>query len=488
MTGLSGLLSQVQNDALLLPLCVGHVLAARARRSRGRRAGLLLPLVAGATIIDAADRRAGRGGRRAGRALVRRARCARASLRSRAALRVIVIAARASFGAARCAVGGCSTCTSTSWLWPIAREGGGAPATAQLRPRAARARAAAHRRVRRVRQPLAADLAGARRRGRDRRPARRPCSPSPASPPSSSAPCTGDLMRERRRLGFWGGRRARLVPRRLHRAARERGLRRRRSPTSSARYFVGFAAAYAALVGTAVASMAQARARGSCAAARAASRSLLVWQMLDTAYPWAGRMSATEIRDPFEVVDRRGELAVADARRRPRRPARSRPGSAGGCCCWSIALLAARGRCPARARHAELPPRQRGEPRRVIEQLAEHGTPPVLGKDSYMSIRPAPVPPRTVVLHRLDPGDVAVRGSRDLAYPQALGLRPRPTPTTSPSPSHGSCPGTTGSWRCACSGLLLACAADRVPVGRPCARHGRPTRSRPAWPRSCSAR
>jgi hypothetical protein len=60
------------------------------------------------------------------------------------------------------------------------------------------------------------------------------------------------------------------------------------APDFVARYFVAFAAAYAALVGTAVASMSSSRpwlVRGfACALAL-----LISWQLLDTAYPsWVG--------------------------------------------------------------------------------------------------------------------------------------------------------------------------------------------------------
>ncbi len=48
MAGVTGMLSQVQNDALLLPLCVATFWLL-ARDLRRRRSGLLLPLVAGAS-------------------------------------------------------------------------------------------------------------------------------------------------------------------------------------------------------------------------------------------------------------------------------------------------------------------------------------------------------------------------------------------------------------------------------------------------------
>jgi hypothetical protein len=98
---------------------------------------------------------------------------------------------------------------------------------------------------------------------------------------------SGELLRERRRLAFWVGVAlvsfvsAFLVL--LANAISVGG-----SPDFVARYFVAFAAAYAALVGTAVASMSNSRpwlVRG-CACALAL---VLWWQMLDTAYPsWVG--------------------------------------------------------------------------------------------------------------------------------------------------------------------------------------------------------
>jgi hypothetical protein len=98
---------------------------------------------------------------------------------------------------------------------------------------------------------------------------------------------SGELLRERRRLAFWIA--AALVSFAsafvvlLANAVSVGG-----SPDFVARYFVAYACAYAAIVGTAVASMASSRpwlVRGSaCALAL-----VLFWQLLDTAYPsWVG--------------------------------------------------------------------------------------------------------------------------------------------------------------------------------------------------------
>ena len=95
---------------------------------------------------------------------------------------------------------------------------------------------------------------------------------------------SGELLRERRRLGFWGG--VALVSFvstfvvLLANAASVGG-----QPDFVARYFVAFAAAYAALIGTAVASMAGSRVWLTRGCVGAVSLGL-VWQMLDTAYPW----------------------------------------------------------------------------------------------------------------------------------------------------------------------------------------------------------
>jgi hypothetical protein len=96
---------------------------------------------------------------------------------------------------------------------------------------------------------------------------------------------TGDAIVERRRLGYWSAVAlasfAGTFIVLLANAASVGGV-----PDFVARYFVAFAAAYAALVGTAVASMASTRPWliriCSCGVAL-----LLCWMMLDVAYPWA---------------------------------------------------------------------------------------------------------------------------------------------------------------------------------------------------------
>ena len=82
------------------------------------------------------------------------------------------------------------------------------------------------------------------------------------------------------------------------------------TPDFVARYFVAFAAAYAAFAATAVTSVANGRpwlARG-CACGLAL---VLSWQMLDLAYPVAGRVSTASMRDPFTVADVDAELPLA---------------------------------------------------------------------------------------------------------------------------------------------------------------------------------
>lgn len=129
-------------------------------------------------------------------------------------------------------------------------------------------------------------------------------------------------------------------------------------------------------------------------------------------------MSVSEARDPFEVVDPGGELAVAAiADERETWPLETWLGR--GLLLVAVTLMLFVG---IRLMHDTPNYRPDNEANRiaVIEQLAAHGTPPVVRKDSYMIDPVGPLPPRTVALHRLTPGTAAVQPN--LAYPQALGL------------------------------------------------------------------
>ena len=125
----------------------------------------------------------------------------------------------------------------------------------------------------------------------------------------------GELLRERLRLGFWGAvalsrSSARLLV--LLANAASVGA----SPDFVARYFVAFAAAYAALSAPRWRPW-RAAGCGSSADASVGSRSARLADARPR-LPLARRMSATALRDPFEVVD-------ADARAaRSRRSASDR--------------------------------------------------------------------------------------------------------------------------------------------------------------------
>jgi Dolichyl-phosphate-mannose-protein mannosyltransferase len=278
MSGLTSLLSQVQNDALLLPLSAA-LLWLLARDLRSGRAGLLMPLIAGATIVTqliagpaavvavlvalAADRQL--------RAL---------SWRSRAWLRIVV--PRLAIFALPVLPWVAFNLYEYHWLWPISTGPAAAPAsrnTALLEHVVELLYSAAfavygslwlH-----LWPVLATDL---------RTPAVIAFAGLAALVVGLSS---GELLRERRRLAFWIA--AALVSFAsafavlLANAVSVGG-----SPDFVARYFVAYACAYAALVGTAVASMASGRpwlVRGAaCAFAL-----VLFWQVLDTAYPsWVG--------------------------------------------------------------------------------------------------------------------------------------------------------------------------------------------------------
>jgi hypothetical protein len=278
MAGLTSLLSQVQNDALLLPLSAA-LFWTLARDLRARRAGLALPLIAGATIVTqlvagplavvavlvalAADRRL--------RAL---------AWRSRDWLRLVVT--RLGVFALPVLPWVAFNLYEYQWFWPISTGPAGAPAShnpALLEHVVELVHSAAFAVYGSlwlyIWPVLATDL---------REPAVIAFAGLAALIVGLS---TGELLRERRRLAFWIA--AALVSFGsafvvlLANAVSVGG-----SPDFVARYFVAYACTYAAIVSTAVASMASGRpwlVRGSaCALAL-----VLLWQMLDTAYPsWVG--------------------------------------------------------------------------------------------------------------------------------------------------------------------------------------------------------
>jgi hypothetical protein len=278
MSGLTSLLSQVQNDALLLPLSAG-LFWLLARDIRSGRAGLMLPLVAGATVVTQLV--AGPAALVAVLvALGADLRLRELSWRTRAWLRPVVT--RLALLALPVAPWMTFNLYEYHWFWPISSGPGVGSGSRNF--------ALVHHIVELLYSAafavygslwlfiwptLATDL---------RAPPVIACAGLAAL---IVGLYSGDLLRERRRLAFWVGVAlvsfvsAFLVL--LANAISVGG-----APDFVARYFVAFAAAYAAVVGTAVASMSSSRpwlVRG-CACALAL---VLSWQMLDTAYPsWVG--------------------------------------------------------------------------------------------------------------------------------------------------------------------------------------------------------
>jgi 4-amino-4-deoxy-L-arabinose transferase-like glycosyltransferase len=281
MAGLTGVLSQVQNDALLLPLCVATFWLL-ARDLRRRRAGLLLPLVAGATIITQLI---------AGPAAVVAvlaglhgdARLRGVSWRSRAVLRLA--ASRIGMFALPVAPWVVFNLHEYRWFWPIVRGGdGGASAGAVTGDPGLYQHAVEllHAAVLGVMGGLWLQIWPVQNLfvATDLRPAAVIAFAGGAA--LVAALWSGDLLRERRRLAFWAA--VMLVSFvgvfvvLLANASSTHGV-----PDFVARYFVAFAAAYAAFVGTAVAGISESRpwiVRGcSCGVAL-----VLAWMMLDVAY------------------------------------------------------------------------------------------------------------------------------------------------------------------------------------------------------------
>lgn len=275
MTGLTSLLSQVQNDALLLPICVA-MFWLLARDLRRRRSGLMLPFVAGATVLTHLV---------AGPAAVVAvllgvgADWRLVSWRSREAVRLV--SSRLATFALPLLPWVAFNLYKYSWFWPIGGSvtGGGAPATRNI-GLVRHSVELLHSAAMGVFGSLWLQLWPG---GTDARPSVVIAAAGFAA--LIVALCSGELLRERRRLGFWAGVAivsflgAFIVL--LANAISVGG-----APDFVGRYFAAFAAAYAAFIATAVASMSSRHpwvVRGcSCGIALA-----LAWQMLDVAYPWA---------------------------------------------------------------------------------------------------------------------------------------------------------------------------------------------------------
>jgi Dolichyl-phosphate-mannose-protein mannosyltransferase len=278
MTGLTSLLSQVQNDALLLPLSAA-MFWLLARDMRARRAGPWLPLVAGATIITqllAAPAAVVA-------VLVALAfddRLRELGLRARAGLRLIL--GRLVLFALPVSPWVVFNLHEYRWFWPIAGSGAAGPSDRNftlLRHTIELLHTAAFGvfgslwlQVWPLRNGVvttdlrsAAALAGA------------------GFAALVVGLSTGELLRERRRIAFWVACAVvSFVGAFLVLVANATSVGGQ--PDFVARYFCAFAAAYAALVGTAVASMGVSRPwivrGGACGLAL-----VLAWLMLDTAYP-----------------------------------------------------------------------------------------------------------------------------------------------------------------------------------------------------------
>jgi hypothetical protein len=276
MAGVTSVLSQVQNDALLLPLCVGTFWLL-ARDLRRRRAGLWLPLVAGASVVTQLI--AGPAAFVAVLAAMRGdARLSDGAWIGRQGRRLI--AERLGVLALPVLPWIAFNLHEYRWIWPISKAASaGAPVTHNWRLVDLLPTAGTN-----VFSGLWLQIW----------PLRLGTTPADVRPAAAIALVTaiallvalrsGELLRERLRLGFWGA--VALVSfASVYLVLSANAASVGGAPDFVARYFVAFAAAYAAFVATAVTSVATGRpwlARG-CACGLAL---LLSWQMLDLAYPW----------------------------------------------------------------------------------------------------------------------------------------------------------------------------------------------------------
>jgi hypothetical protein len=134
-------------------------------------------------------------------------------------------------------------------------------------------------------------------------------------------------------------------------------------------------------------------------------------------------MSAAGLRDPFAVVDADAEIALAAlGDDRETTPLETWLGR--GLLLLALALILF---VDLRLVHDTPNYRPENESNRiaVIEQIAQHGTPPVLGKDTYKIDPVGLLPPRSVALHHLTPLTAQVQPNT--VYPQILALE-RPYP------------------------------------------------------------
>jgi hypothetical protein len=165
-------------------------------------------------------------------------------------------------------------------------------------------------------------------------------------------------------------------------------------------------------------------------------------------------MSATELRDPFEVQDVDAERALA-------RVADEAPAPVFdtwlGRALLAIALLAVLV-CDLRL-IGDTPnylPDNEANRVAVLQYIAGHGTPPVLGKDFYIVEPTGPVAPQTTVLRRMIPGQSpsVIVNTR---YPQAFALE-RPYPYYLAAPVSWIVPWNHRILALRLLCMLLACA------------------------------
>ncbi len=213
---------------------------------------------------------------------------------------------------------------------------------------------------------------------------------------------------------------------------------------------------------------------------------LLAWQMLDLAYPWNRRMSAIEVRDPFEVDDVEVEAARARSLLADAPPTSTLETWFGRA--LLLVTLAAVLICDLQIVH-DAPnyyPDNEANRVAVVQYIADHGTPPVLGTDTFMVDPTVPVPPNTTVIHRIIAGQSPTitvntplpagprQGSAVPVLPRGSGRLDRAV-----EPSH---PRLATALAC-CSRAQRSCSC-----GLPFARHGPPIPPRPGSPRSSSGR
>ena len=167
------------------------------------------------------------------------------------------------------------------------------------------------------------------------------------------------------------------------------------------------------------------------------------------------RLSASELADPFEIADIESELALSPRADEPSASTLEIWFGRGLLLLTLVAVLI----CDLQIVH-DAPnyyPDNEANRVAVVQYIADHGTPPVLGTDSFIVDPTGPVPPNTTVLHRIIAGQSPTI-TANTPYPQVLAVDP-PYPYYLAVPVTWIVPWNHRVLALRLLSVLLACAA-----------------------------